>query len=73
MAVTIAFGGVCACIVIASAMWFAPRHDLTEGTMTAAQIRMKALVASRLMIGDIPNWAAFEKERDTAGMIANRR
>jgi hypothetical protein len=41
--------------------------------MAAAQIRMKALVASRLMMGDLPNWAAFEKERNTAGMIANRR
>jgi hypothetical protein len=34
---------------------------------------MKALVASRLMMGDLPNWAVFEKERNTAGMIANRR
>ncbi len=51
----------------------APRHDLIEVTMAAAQIRMKALVASRLMMGDLPNWAAFEKERNTAGMIANRR
>jgi hypothetical protein len=41
--------------------------------MAAAQIRMKALVVSRLMMGDLPNWAAFEKERNTAGMIANRR
>lgn len=41
--------------------------------MAAAQIRMKALVVSRLMIGDIPNWVAFEKERDTALRIANRR
>jgi len=41
--------------------------------MVAAQIKMKALVASRLMMGDLPNWAAFEQERNTAGMIANRR
>lgn len=41
--------------------------------MAAAQTRMKALVASRLMMGDLPNWAAFERERNTAGMIANRR
>lgn len=41
--------------------------------MAAAQTRMKALVASRLMMGDLPNWAAFERERSTAGMIANRR
>lgn len=41
--------------------------------MSAAQLRMKALVAARLMMGDLPNWAAFERERNTARMIANRR
>jgi len=41
--------------------------------MAPAHIRMKALVGSRLMMGDIPNWAAFESERETAGQIANRR
>jgi hypothetical protein len=38
--------------------------------MAAAQIRMKALVASRLMMGDIRNWVIFENERKTAGQIA---
>jgi hypothetical protein len=41
--------------------------------MASAQIRMKALVAARLMMGDLPNWAAFDRERNTATMIANRR
>jgi hypothetical protein len=31
--------------------------------MVSAQIKMKALVVSRLMMGDITNWAAFERER----------
>ena len=34
---------------------------------------MKALVVSRLMMGDITNWTAFERERNTASQIANRR
>ena len=37
-----------------------------------AQIKMKALVASRLLMGDIDDWRTFERERDTAGKIANR-
>jgi hypothetical protein len=42
-------------------------------SMVSAQIKMKALVVSRLMMGDITNWAAFERERNTASQIANRR
>jgi hypothetical protein len=34
---------------------------------------MKALVASRLLSGDITNWTNFENERKKAGQIANRR
>ena len=41
--------------------------------MTTAQIKMKALVMSRLLMGDITNWVAFEKERTTANQITNRR
>jgi hypothetical protein len=41
--------------------------------MVPAQIKMKALVVSRLMMGDITNWAAFERERKTASQITNRR
>ncbi|MHB8529318.1 MAG: hypothetical protein ACYC8V_07390 [Caulobacteraceae bacterium] len=41
--------------------------------MAAAQIKMKALVVARLLMGDITNWATFESERKTAGQIANRR
>lgn len=37
-----------------------------------AQTRMKALVTSRLLLGDIDDWRVFEQERDTAGKIANR-
>lgn len=37
-----------------------------------AQTRMKALVASRLLMGDINDWKVFEQERDTARKIANR-
>ena len=29
--------------------------------MTTAQIKMKALVMSRLLMGDITNWVAFRK------------
>ena len=41
--------------------------------MVPAQIKMKALVVSRLLMGDITNWVTFENERKTAGQIANRR
>ena len=41
--------------------------------MVPAQIKMKALVVSRLMMGDITNWIDFENERKSAGQIANRR
>jgi hypothetical protein len=41
--------------------------------MTGAQTKMKALVAARLMMGDITSWAIFESERSTAGRIFNRR
>jgi hypothetical protein len=34
---------------------------------------MKALVVSRLLLGDIDDWNAFERERETAGKILNRR
>jgi hypothetical protein len=37
-----------------------------------AQTKMKALVVSRLLLGDINDWETFEQERDTAGKIANR-
>ena len=37
-----------------------------------AQTKMKALVVSRLLLGDINDWQTFERERDTAGKIANR-
>lgn len=40
--------------------------------MVPAQIKMKALVMSRLLMGDITNWVIFENERKTAGQIANR-
>ena len=38
-----------------------------------AQTRMKALVMSRLLMGDISSWDAFERERKTANQITNRR
>src|SRR6266446_2289487 len=41
-------------------------------TAANAQTKMKALVASRLLLGDIDDWRVFEQERDTAGKIANR-
>jgi hypothetical protein len=41
--------------------------------MFAAQTKMKALVAARLMMGDITNWTTFEDERRMAGEIANRQ
>ncbi len=34
---------------------------------------MEALVASRLLLGDIDDWKAFEQERETGGKILNRR
>jgi hypothetical protein len=41
--------------------------------MVTAQIKMKALVASRLLLGDIHDWQTFEAERKKAGEIVNRR
>jgi len=41
--------------------------------MVTAQIKMKALVVSRLMLGDIPDWRTFEDERKTASDIAELR
>jgi hypothetical protein len=41
--------------------------------MVNAQTKMKALVVSRLLLGDIPDWRTFEDERKAAGKIANRR
>jgi hypothetical protein len=40
--------------------------------MVNAQIKMKALVMSRLLLGDIPDWRAFANEREAAGKIFNR-
>lgn len=42
-------------------------------TSPNAQVRMKALVVSRLLLGDINDWKMFEQERNMAGQIANRR
>ncbi len=42
-------------------------------TIVAAKTRMKALVMSRLLMGVITGWAIFQKERKTAGQVANRR
>jgi hypothetical protein len=42
-------------------------------TIVTAQIRMKALVVSRLLMGEITSWAIFENERRAASQIANRR
>jgi hypothetical protein len=41
--------------------------------MVSAQLKMKALMASRLLMGDITTWTAFESERKTAGQIPKRR
>ena len=41
--------------------------------MVNAQINMKALVVSRLMLGDISNWGIFESQRAIADRITNRR
>ena len=41
--------------------------------MADAQTKMKALVVSRLMLGDITDWVTFESERATAQKITNRR
>ncbi len=38
-----------------------------------AQTKMKALVVSRLLLGDINDWEAFRREREVAGNIPNRR
>jgi hypothetical protein len=40
--------------------------------MVNAQTNMKALVVSRLLTGDIPNWQAFDSERKVAANIFNR-
>ena len=40
--------------------------------MADAQTKMKALVVSRLMLGDITDWVTFESERATAEKITNR-
>jgi len=42
-------------------------------TSANAQTKMKALVVSRLLLGDFNDWEAFRRERDVAGKIANRR
>jgi hypothetical protein len=42
-------------------------------TPIPAQTKMKALVVSRLLMGEISSWAAFEHERKTADQITNRR
>lgn len=39
----------------------------------SAQTKMKALVVSRLLLGDISDWQTFERERETARKVANRR
>ncbi|WP_430436318.1 hypothetical protein [Oceanibaculum nanhaiense] len=39
----------------------------------SAQIKMQALVISRLMLEDFDDWKAFEVERETATKIHNRR
>lgn len=41
--------------------------------MVVARTKMKALVAARLMMGDITNWTHFENERGIAEQIANRQ
>ncbi|HVA15343.1 MAG TPA: hypothetical protein VNF99_18985 [Stellaceae bacterium] len=41
-------------------------------TDPSAQTRMKALVVSRLLLGDIKDWKTFQRERETAGKITNR-
>ena len=41
-------------------------------TTVNAQTRMKALVASQLLMGDMNDWKAFEQEREAARKIANR-
>ena len=42
-------------------------------TDPTAQTKMKALVASQLLLGDIDDWKTFEQERETARKISNRR
>jgi hypothetical protein len=41
--------------------------------MSSAQVKMKALVLSRLLMRDISNWTAFDCEWQAAGRVANRR
>lgn len=49
------------------------RHrSARERHMVNAQSKMKALVVSRLLLGDIHNWMQFEQERNTAAKIVNR-
>jgi hypothetical protein len=45
-----------------------------EGYMPdpSAKTKMKALVVSRLLMGEINDWKKFAQERDMAGKIANR-
>jgi len=45
---------------------------MTKRPTANAQIKMKALVVSRLMLGDFRNWQAFANEREFAGKIFNR-
>jgi len=42
------------------------------GRVVNAQFKMKALVVSRLLLGDIPDWRTFQSERQAAGKILNR-
>lgn len=42
-------------------------------TKPNAQVRMKALVAARLLMGDFEDWGHFQQEREAASQIVNRR
>jgi hypothetical protein len=48
-----------------------PRGQKEQETANA-QIKMKALVVSRLLLGDFADWQTFENERGTASKILNR-
>jgi len=37
-----------------------------------AQVKMKALVVSRLLLGEISDWRTFVNQRETANKIFNR-
>jgi len=50
-----------------------PTRSRKKAMMVPAQTKMKALVVSRLMMGDVTNWAAFESERKVAAQITNRQ